>query len=177
MSSLASSWHYGFNNSEKKRFCTCALAQLATEFGRPQLVEIWFQGTATVFHPTGLLTLLNHNIAEDIHKLSNDSNILTHMGTKHHSEDISIIRSPFHVCINWMVRDELYSLICNCENRTAEQIKHLLTSFSSYSELTRWGSTVHHSMLKQHGKYNMKHPFLTACSSGRITSTCNLVIN
>lgn len=71
------------SNSVKKRFCTRALAQKLIESGRPQLVEIWFTGMTTVFHPY-------HNIAEGIHKLSNDSNILTQVGTKHHSEDVSV---------------------------------------------------------------------------------------
>jgi len=44
-----------------------------------------------------------------------------------------------------MVKDELYSLLCNDQNRTAEHVKHLPT-FRSYCELTCQGSTSHHSI-------------------------------
>jgi hypothetical protein len=75
------------SNSVKKRYCTHALAQLVIGLGRPQLVEIWFKGMATVFHlhTFTLLALVNHNIAEDIRTLSNDSNIITQVGMKDNS--------------------------------------------------------------------------------------------
>lgn len=46
------------SNSVKKRFCTRALAQMLIESGRPQLVEIWFSGMTTVFHPRCFMNII-----------------------------------------------------------------------------------------------------------------------